>query len=129
MPLLLFKKRFRQDILAGRKTTTVRRWRKCNLRPGGKVTVLGLGTLIIEKAETVELASLTHADAVADGFQTLAELMDVIRKIYPNPNGDGKRWYRLKFRLSEAEPRHRLAAAVREQLDKAVQRNASSRTS
>jgi hypothetical protein len=54
--------------------------------------------LVVQKVEEIEWESLTEADAVSDGFETLADLSAMIRKIYPDLAGDGKSWFRLKFR-------------------------------
>ncbi len=123
MPQILFKKLFHRAILEGRKTTTLRRWKSCKLRAGDRLTAPGVGVLVVQKVEEIEWESLTEADAVSDGFQTLADLNAMIRKIYPELGGDGKSWFRLKFKGPGAESvgkRRKLASAVQAELDKAV---------
>lgn len=125
MPQILFKKPFQEAILAGRKTTTLRRWRVCRLKAGDRVSAPGVGELILQAVEPVQWESLTDADARADGFASMSELTRVIRRIYPNLEQDGKSWFRIKFRPSPAARKRRLAAAVRAELDKAVRGNGS----
>jgi hypothetical protein len=128
---LLFKANFKPAILAGRKTTTVRRWRECRLRVGQRVSAPGVGWLIIDGVQPIELDSLTEADAKSDGFDSLADLHRTIQKIYPDQQNDGKQWFKVRFSLEGHAPakgpnkaqrliRHVLAAAVRAELDKAV---------
>jgi hypothetical protein len=44
----------------------------------------------------------------------------VIRRIYPNLEGDGKSWFRLRFKPPAEGKRLRLASRVRAELDKIV---------
>jgi hypothetical protein len=125
MARILFKKPFHRAILEGRKTTTLRRWRTCRLRAGDRVFSPGVGELVLQAVEPIEWATLTDDDAVSDGFASLTELNRMIRRIYPNLDGDGKTWFRLRFGPPPNGKRHRLASAVRAELDKAVRGNGS----
>jgi hypothetical protein len=125
VPQILFKKEFHAAILAGRKTTTLRRWRACKLKPGDRVRVPGVGELTLSAVESVQWADLTEADAKADGFESLAELNKVIARIYPNMADDGKAWFRIRFGAPKPTPMAQLAAAVRAELDKAVRKSRS----
>jgi hypothetical protein len=127
---ILFKKPFKQAILDGRKTTTLRRWQKCSLKAGERVFAPGVGWLILEEVNRVEWEDLTDADARADGFSTLQELHHTIRKIYPDHASDGKTWYRLRFKRptqedAQAHSKNKLAAKLRRALDKAVRQTGS----
>jgi hypothetical protein len=87
------------------------------------VTAPGVGELVLQEVEQIEWEKLTEADAMSDGFESLEELNRAIRRIYPNLEGDGKNWFRLKFKPPAPLPsgkRVRLASAVRKELDKAV---------
>ncbi|MGA2230316.1 MAG: ASCH domain-containing protein [Tepidisphaeraceae bacterium] len=125
MPQLWFKKQFRQAILCGQKTATLRRWRKRRMTGGSRVHAPGIGWLILESVEPIEWDSLTRADARADGFASLKELAAAVRRIYPDMDDDGKSWFRLTFRLDSQDPRLRLAQVVSAELDKAVRCNGS----
>jgi hypothetical protein len=148
MPQILFKREFFDAIRSGRKTTTLRRWKRCTLSAGVRATSPGLGTLRIIACDRVELETLREADARADGFATLEEMRRVIKRIYPKLNGDGRTWYRIEFKLA-ASPgkqtsnakkpkkqakngnngalgranRHSLAKRIRAELDKAVRQH------
>jgi hypothetical protein len=125
LPLIRFKKQFHDAIACGRKTTTLRRWRKCRWQAGDLLTAPGVGSLMLEAVEAVDWTSLTDADARCDGFESMAELNRVIRRIYPDMDGDGKSWFRLRFHQERPSPRRQLAAVVIAELDKAVRGNGS----
>jgi hypothetical protein len=145
MPQILFKREFFEAIRSGRKTTTIRRWKRCSLYAGALASAPGLGRLRIVACDRVELENLKEADAQADGFGSLEELHRVIRRIYPKPNGDGRHWYRIEFEMltpagniakkpkkqgkigkksiAKQTRRHRLAKRIRAELDKAVRQH------
>jgi hypothetical protein len=140
MPQILFKREFHDAIRSGRKTTTLRRWKSCRLAEGDLATCPGIGTLRIKNCREVQLKQLNDSDAVADGFESLAQLLAVLKKLYPKAKADGKQWYRIAFTLEEAKTSQRpiktpksslrsdqmrLAERIRAELDKAVQRNGS----
>jgi hypothetical protein len=140
MPQLLFKRQFFDAIREGRKTTTLRRWKSCAISAGDRATTPGLGELKIVDCRRVELEALRETDAKADGFASLSDLHDVLRRLYPNQKGDGKHWYKITFAVvsGSAKPakpkaakmgvrsqKARLAKRVRAELDKAVRRNGS----
>jgi hypothetical protein len=151
MPQILFQRRFLDAIRRGEKTTTLRRWRSCHLRAGAKARVSGLGWLDILSCERINLKDLTAADARADGFGSLQELLATLREIYPDQKTDGRSWFRIRFRAdgetqaqkqvdspSESPPnapvapakdkrtlRKRLAKRIRAELDKAVRQSGS----
>ncbi len=114
MGQLFFKKPLQDAILTGRKVTTIRRWDRPRVRAGGRAWAPGVGWLAIDAVEPVALADLTAADAAADGFDTLAGLLAVLRELYPDAGGlggaagggraagDGKQWFRVRFTLTEA---------------------------
>jgi hypothetical protein len=145
MPQIWFKKQFFDAIRDGRKTTTVRRWKSCAISAGDRVFSPGLGWLRVSACDRVELGDLKEADARADGFESLKELHKVLRRLYPKQSGDGRKWYRIRFRLdgkgisapaSRAKRRKkagaangsakiRLAERIRLELDKAVRASGS----
>ena len=106
MGQLFFKKPLQDAIRAGRKRTTIRRWRaeKPGLRAGQRVYSPGLGWLTIEGVEPVELESLSDYDAKADGFATARDLRDVLLSLYPRHADDGKRWFRVSFDVDILKP-------------------------
>jgi hypothetical protein len=97
MGQLLFKKCFWDAIRAGTKRTTLRRWASPRVKPGARAFAPGVGWLQIGAVDAVELAALGDADARADGFGSLAEMIDALAAIYPDHARDGKRWFRVAF--------------------------------
>ena len=109
MGQLFFKKPLQDAVLTGRKVTTIRRWDRPRVKAGGRAWAPGVGWLAIDAVEPLVLADMTAADAAADGFDTLASLLDVLRELYPDADtrdgdgaGDGKRWFRVRFTLTSA---------------------------
>ena len=95
------KKRFFDDIRAGRKTTTVRFWKRLMTRPGQVHTVPGLGKVRIDDVREIALGALSDADAVADGFASTDELIATLKQMYPTLSdagvADGRTLYVVGF--------------------------------
>ena len=104
--MLLMKKRFFEDIRSGRKTTTLRYWRWCRVRPGSVHVVPGLGRARIESVECVRPEDLADKDARADGFENLPALMGALESLYPPEQRDGRELYHVRFTYlpSQARP-------------------------
>lgn len=81
--MILFKERFRQDLLSGAKTTTLRDWKRRLAKPGAIAqTNLGI-PLFVESVEAIQLDAIDDNIAKADGFESTAALMECLRGIYP----------------------------------------------
>ncbi len=111
MPQLFFKRFFQQAIREGRKQTTIRRWDRPLLAPGGRAYSPGLGWLAIESVETVELENLDDDHARADGFETRVLLIEALHALYPDFDNDQKQWFLIRFRLHQAQPNRPRKAA------------------
>jgi len=81
--MLFMKKKYFEAIRAGRKTMTIRYWRRRLVRPGQVCRVRGLGRLRIESIEPVKLAGLTDEHAAAEGFDSVAQLRRELLGLYP----------------------------------------------
>jgi hypothetical protein len=97
--MLLMKKRFFDAIRSGRKTTTLRFWKTCRVRPGSAHTVPGLGKIHVEAVSEVDLRELRDEDARRDGFSSVRELRAELRKMYPQAHRAGRKLYLLRFSL------------------------------
>ncbi len=102
--MLLMKKQFFDAIRTGRKTTTLRYWRRAIVAAGSMHNIRGLGRIRIDQIHLVKLRDLRAADARADGFETLAALKRTLKEMYPTRgSGDGRRLYQIHFTfLAEA---------------------------
>jgi hypothetical protein len=80
--MLLFKKKFFEAIVAGRKRQTIRVWPRRRLRAGQMEFIPGLGRARITAFEAVRPADLSEEDAVLDGFDSRAAMMDELRVLY-----------------------------------------------
>lgn len=80
--LLTFKERFRPLIREGRKTQTLRLWKKCPFQPGQVTISPKLGKVKIVSIERVMLSKLTEKDALQEGFDALDQLIKSVKEIY-----------------------------------------------
>ncbi|MDO4630522.1 MAG: ASCH domain-containing protein [Planctomycetia bacterium] len=97
--MLTFKRKFLDAIRRGEKTQTLRIWKYLRVHPGQKSYIPGIGPIMIDSAEQVNLSDLTDADAIPDGFPTIEALKKEIRKIYGTfPEGE---MYRIRFHILE----------------------------
>ena len=102
MGQLLFKKCFWQPINDGSKRTTIRRWLRPHVKPGGRAFAPGIGWLMIDSIEIVSLTKLTDDDARADGFASARAMRRALREIYPRVARDNRKWFRVAFRRESA---------------------------
>ena len=103
MPQLFFKGIFQQAIREGRKQTTIRRWDRPLLAPGKQAFSPGLGWLLIDAVDVVELENLNDEHARADGFETKLLLVQALQAFYPDFNRDQKQWFLIRFRLHQPQ--------------------------
>jgi hypothetical protein len=131
MSQILFKREFKDVIRQGTKTTTLRRWKSYRVRTGSRAYSPGIGWLNILSCEKIDLKDLTAADARADGFKSLKDLMKTLAQIYPDCATDGRHWFKIVFRLEtpkalpDQDPRSRVVQQMRAELDKAVRQSGS----
>jgi len=95
--MLLFKKVFFDAIRAGTKTTTLRYWRRRMVRPDSFHRVRGLGLLHVRDVRAIDPASLTEADARADGFDDLGQLRSALDDYCPPDRRADRQLYQLRF--------------------------------
>ena len=93
------KKEFFDAIRSGAKTTTLRYWRRCQVRAETLQTVPGLGRVRIESVRRVEPDELTDEDARADGFADLGAMVRALSDIYPPDERSGRTLYQVRFSL------------------------------
>jgi cytidine deaminase len=98
--ILRFKEKFKEDILSGRKTTTIRRYSK--LKPG-EIVRIEVGGEVIGEAEIrrvvrKEFKNLTVKDALSDGFKSLNDLKRTLQSLYGKIYEDDT-LYIIEFRL------------------------------
>ena len=80
--MLLFQKKFIEQIKRGEKTQTIRLWKHCRMKPGQRSYIPGIGYIAVTNVERVELDQLTDADALLDGFQTADALRAELCTLY-----------------------------------------------
>ncbi|MCK4276822.1 MAG: ASCH domain-containing protein [Phycisphaerae bacterium] len=108
--MLLMKKGFFPVIRAGKKSATLRFWRRPMVRVDTIHRIPGLGFVRIDSVRIVQPASLTEPDARTDGFATVSELCRHLRTLYPSlpvsspgaPNG--RKLYQIRFTYLGEEP-------------------------
>ena len=95
--MLLFKKKFLDDIRSGKKTQTIRLWKHRRMRAGQRSYIPGVGRIQVTAVDQVDIAALTDADAIPDGFPTAAALHSELRSIYGKQLSEGHQAYRVCF--------------------------------
>jgi hypothetical protein len=100
--MLLFKKKFLDDIRSGRKTQTIRLWKHRHMRSGQRSYIPGVGPILVNSIEQVDIDALTDADAIPDGFDSAIALRSELRAIYSEKLDNGHKAFRIVFeRMSE----------------------------
>ncbi len=95
--MLLFKKKFLDDIRRGAKTQTIRLWKWRRMRSGQRSYIPGVGPIRITAVEPVDVNSLTDDDAVPDGFPSAQALQTELQTIYGDKLAAGHQAYRIRF--------------------------------
>lgn len=109
--MLLLKKHLVKLVRDGKKRQTLRFWTRPIVTVGQVSFTPGLGRMLITGVEVIhDMNELTDADALADGFNNLAELMAELRRIYPRIPPVGKKLYRIAFEWPVPD-KHPLAAS------------------
>jgi hypothetical protein len=101
--MLLFKKKFLDAIRSGAKTQTVRLWKVCRFRAGGRSYIPTIGYIRITAVDPVSLDDLTDDDARLDGFPSAEALRAEIRTLYADRLAAGDRAFRLRFHVMTPE--------------------------
>ena len=80
------------------KTQTLRLWQKCNLQINDIVTLQYKYKAKILKIDTILYKDIDINDAKNEGFQSINELQNIIKQIYPNTIQESI-LYRISFIL------------------------------
>ncbi len=95
--MLLFKKKFLAAIQSGVKCQTIRLWPFRRMKAGQRSYVPGVGYISITDVAPIDLAQLTDADAVPDGFATADLLRAEVQNLYAKEMAAGFQAYRIRF--------------------------------
>ena len=117
--MLLFKKKFLEQIRNGEKTQTIRLWKYRRMKPGQRSYIPGVGYIAIESVEPTELSRLTDADAVLDGFRSAELLRKEIRTLYTVE--ERKKLTPFRIRFSVFPPREQQKITKERQKQKRLQ--------
>ena len=98
--MLLFKKKFLEQIRRGEKTQTIRLWKFRRMKAGQRSYIPGAGYIQIMAVDEVALPDLTDEDALRDGFPSANALRREVRGTLPKATG------RRASRLSPDFPPH-----------------------
>lgn len=97
--MLLFKKKFLDAIRRGEKTQTIRVWKHRRYKAGQRSYIPGVGYIRILTVDQVDLAQLTDADALPDGFESADALRAELAQLYADPKHAGHKAFRVQFCL------------------------------
>ncbi len=87
---MTFTKRLHEPIIAGEVTCSVRIWRSCRVKLGGRYR-LGAGAVEVTSIQQIELADITPGLARRSGFAGLVDLLKVAK------HGSGENVYLIEF--------------------------------
>jgi hypothetical protein len=110
MRQLGFKSRFIAGILDDSKTQTLRA--RSHVQTGDLVSARcrydqpAFAVLEVTGVDMVLTSELTELDARADGFRSLADLLQELKTLYPRLSGD-YRWQRIRFVRTDSQQRIR----------------------
>jgi hypothetical protein len=90
--LIFVKGHYLARIASGQKTTTIRPWKTCKLKPGAVLSFNGKVRTVVTRVEQRRLGDLTDADARADGFDSCREFRRAFREHYPATSADALVW-------------------------------------
>jgi len=113
--MLLFKKKFLEQIRRGEKTQTIRFWTCQRMKSGQRSYVPGVGYIAIVSVEPVELSRLTDADAILDGFPTADSLRAELRSLYTAAVRKTLIPYRIRFVVYPPREQQRITRERRRQ--------------
>jgi hypothetical protein len=113
--MLLFKKKFLDQIRSGEKTQTIRLWNHRRMKSGQRSYVPGVGYIAIESVEPVELSRLTDADAVLDGFPSVDLLRKEIRTLYTSEERKKLTSFRVCFSVYSPGEQQRISEERQQQ--------------
>ena len=101
--MLLFKKKFLDQIRRGEKTQTIRLWNYRRMRSGQRSYVPGVGYIAIVSVEPVELTKLTDDEATRDGFPSAKLLRDEICTLYTEEKRENLTPFKVCFSVYPPE--------------------------
>ena len=112
--MLLFKKKFLDQIRQGHKTQTVRLWKWRKMKPGQRSYIPGAGYIRVDAVDEVALSELTDDDARLDGFESAAALRREIEQLYPKELAAGYRAFRIRFNVLPPEVQQEMRLAKKQ---------------
>ena len=107
--MLLFKKKFLEQIRRGEKTQTIRLWQYRRMKSGQRSYVPGVGYIAITNVEPVELAQLTDADAILDGFPSADLLRKEIHSLYAKDDTGKLMPFKVNFSVYSPQEQQKIA--------------------
>jgi len=91
---MLFTRRLHAGIRSGEITCTIRIWKRCHVRVGGRYA-LPVGHVEVDSIEEIELTQITGELARRSGFKGVIDLLKVAR------HGRGENFYLITFHYCE----------------------------
>ena len=99
MKKIIFKRKFLDLIISGKKTQTIRNWKNITLQIGEIVKATNIKdevNIIINSINKKKFSEVTEKEAILDGFENLKELKEEIYQFYGNSDFEA---YIINFKL------------------------------
>jgi hypothetical protein len=87
---MVFTKRLREGVRRGRIRCSVRIWKRCHVKVGGRYP-MDKGHIVVESIASIERADITDALARESGFDSAADLIQTAS------HGGGRNVYLIRF--------------------------------
>lgn len=104
--LLFLKGEYLDLVRQGKKTTTIRPWKTCKLKPGRTVSFNGRLRVPLVKVAQVALHDIDDRAARADGFNSRREFLQAFRACYPGRDLSGMLVWVLTFTSPKQSPKN-----------------------
>ena len=99
--LVFLKQQYLEQVRAGRKTSTIRPWPRCHLKPGSSISFNGRLRVVCAGVERARLADLSLSDIRSDGFKSREDFMRAFHALYPAATTDTAVWV-IRFALTDS---------------------------
>ncbi len=109
--MLLFQRKFLNQIRSGEKTQTIRLWPFRRMRSGQRSYIPGVGYIRVTLVEEIRLDELTDSDAIPDGFPNADALREELNNIYGEKIAEGYLDFRVVFHQIEESDSHKSSKA------------------
>jgi hypothetical protein len=94
---MMFTKRLRDGVRRGRIRCSIRVWKQCHVKVGGRYP-MDQGHIVVDSIASIERSDITEDLARESGFESVSDLLEIAI------HGGGKNVYLIRFHYLAAAP-------------------------